>query len=187
MHRAWHRHDIDEETITRSQERLAEMKLYEYSHRGEAANRVGAIGEIVFERWLEHHGVRFEWLADTHYDYRVAGSTVEVKTKDRTVPPRWNYEASVPEYNLEHQQADWYAFISLVRTASGRDIRDYQVAYIAGISRSEEYHQIAVRRDAGELDSSNGTRFWTACWNVRHDALGEPAAALAAWAKAASE
>ena len=106
------------------------MKIYELSHRGRGWQTASArIGEVVFERWLEHHGVRFDWLPNTQYDYRIAEETVEVKTKDRTVKPLPGYDASVPDYNVNHQRPDWYAFLSLLRTGSDGALRDYRRAY----------------------------------------------------------
>jgi hypothetical protein len=176
-----HYHDIDDESLRRAEERLSGMKIYELSHRREAANRVGALGEVVFERWLEANDIHYTWLADTRFDYRIAGQTVEVKTKDRSVRPLARYEASVPDYNVQHQSPDWYAFLSLVRERSDGTLRDYRRAYLVGISRAADYHAIAERRETGEVDPRNGTRFWTACWNVSHVNLGSPSAVARYW------
>lgn len=178
-------HEINDGTRQRATERVSEMRIYDLSHRMEAGNIVGALGEVVFERWLEHHGVRFDWLADTQYDYRISGETVEVKTKDRTVKPLPHYEASVPDYNVEHQRPDWYAFLSLQRKRGTAGLSAYRWAYIVGIIRATEYHALAVRRETGEIDPDNGTQFWTACWNVPHSKLGSAGDALKIWEEAA--
>lgn len=177
-------HEIDDETRKRAAERLSAMRVYNLSHRGVAGNIVGALGEVVLERWLERQDIAFEWLADTHYDYRIAGETVEVKTKDRTVRPLPRYEASVPDYNVEHQRPDWYAFLSLQRQRGTGGLSAYRWAYLVGISRAVDYHAAATRWDTDEIDPDNGTQFWTACWNVRHSRLGSADEARTAWKEA---
>ena len=176
-----HVHHIDDATRARASRRLAEMDVYAGSHRGPAANLVGALGEIAFELWLERHGVSYEWLADTRYDYRVGSRhiTVEVKTKDRTRRPRPEYEASVPDYNVEHQRPDWYAFFSLLRAQGTAD--GFTDAYYVGALPADAYHRIATFMREGQVDPRNGTRFWTACWNVELGRLMNPEAAVVHW------
>ena len=177
-----HVHRIDHATRERASKRRALMDVYVGSHRGAAANLVGALGEIAFELWLEVHGISYEWVADTRYDYRVGPRkiTVEVKTKDRTVRPLPEYEASVPDYNAEHQRPDWYAFFSLLRAPGSTD--EYTDAYYVGALHAAAYRRIATFRRAGELDPRNGTRFWTACWNVQLRWLMDPEAVIGQWA-----
>lgn len=86
-------------------------------HRKEDANEVGCIGEVVIEKWLQEHSVDFESrLKVTSHDYLLNGSLrLEVKTKDRTVPTKINYECTLPNYNHEHQYAHYFIFVSLMR------------------------------------------------------------------------
>jgi len=105
--------------------RAKEVGILEGSHRKEAANLVGSIGEIVFKSCMEQHGVTVQDLTDrTDMDFRLNGRfTVDVKTKDRTVFPKADYDNSIPLYNHKHQRPDYFFFISLVRDSKA-DVND---------------------------------------------------------------
>jgi hypothetical protein len=93
---------------------------------------------------------------------------IEVKTKDRTVAPRANFECSVPAYVVEHQQADFFVFVSLERDRADATVglRRFVRAHIVGVSSLGELRSKSVLRKAGERDV-NGTVFWTDCHNVK--------------------
>lgn len=93
-----------------AQERALAMPVYGMSHRKFAANQVGALGEVVFESFLEHHQIPFTPRYRTTEDLGILGDTIDVKTKDRTVYPRADYDCTVPLYNHEHQRPTRYAF-----------------------------------------------------------------------------
>lgn len=78
--------------------RAENLPVFENSHRGPHANLVGCIGEVVFERFLEHHGIDYvNVTGSTRRDYVVRGAiSLDVKTNDRTVAPRRSYENLVP-------------------------------------------------------------------------------------------
>ncbi len=111
------KHKLDIATIDAAMTRSAEVGVLKGSHRKEAANLVGSIGEIVFESCMKQHGIFVEDLTGrTDMDFRLQDRfTVDVKTKDRTVFPKAEYDNSVPLYNHEHQTPDYFFFISLVR------------------------------------------------------------------------
>ena len=96
-------------------ERAAATPVYAGSHRKEAANQVGALGELVFESLLTAHGIPFQARYQTTEDLEILGDTVEVKTKDRTARPQPGFGCSVPLYNHEHQRPSRYLFFSLLR------------------------------------------------------------------------
>lgn len=79
------------------------MPVYANSHRELEANLVGAIGEVVFERWLHTFEIPFDRTGTTQDDDRVGPAKwlVEVKTKDRTVRPQGDYAVSIPAYNAD--------------------------------------------------------------------------------------
>lgn len=166
----WARHDLAPETWELARARAGEMPVYEYSHREREANLVGAIGEVVFERWLRTYDIPFSRTGTTRDDYVVgpARLLVEVKTKDRTVRPRGEYAVSIPAYNADHQAPDWYVFSSLLRPKNER--QGYRSAFLLGGAAAGWYREHAELKHAGETDP-NGTTFWTDCWNVRIDAL----------------
>ena len=149
--------------------RANSTRVYDNSHRGQDANLVGALGECVFEHWLRTRSIPFEFIGVTTHDYVVGtrGLTLDVKTKDRTVRPRPSYEATIPAYNSEHQQPDWYVFVSLYRTApASAGIWRYTSAFIVGAYPGPAFHTEAKLWHAGEVDPANGTKFWTDCYNL---------------------
>jgi hypothetical protein len=91
-----------------------------------------------------------------------------VKTKDRTVYPRPDYDNSVPIYNHDHQRPDYYYFVSLVRDAgtATNDPRRFKAACILGAIDQGRLNRKATRWEAGQTDPRNCTTFWTACLNV---------------------
>lgn len=147
---------------------IASRPVYRGSHRGEAANEVGCLGEAVVIRVLtEECGVPVEPVFDTTHDLEFAdGTTAEVKTKDRTVAPRPEYDCSVPDYVADHQNADYYLFVSLQRDKGADDgLERFHTAHLVGVGSP---HLVARRgrlMEAGTTDT-NGTTFWTACRNI---------------------
>jgi len=150
--------------------RVAELPIFNNSHRKQAANIVGCLGEIVVEEWLKAESVKFkpELTATTH-DYRLIDtSTFDVKTKDRTVAPRPDYDCSIPLYNHAHQQPDYYVFVSLQRNKSNtsKTASRYHTAWILGGMTQELLDERGKVWKKGETDPANGTKFWTDCKNV---------------------
>lgn len=165
---------LSEDIISRAEQRAKSLPIFDNSHRAHEANLVGCIGEVVFEMFLDHHKVSYQddtW--STEHDYVVAGKySVDVKTKDRTVFPRADFDNSVPLYNHEHQRPDYYYFVSLVRDARipANDPKRFTTACILGAIDQAGLEQRASRWEAGQTDPRNGTTFWTACLNVAmHD------------------
>lgn len=143
--------------------------IYKNSHRKENANQVGFLGEIVFEDFLETAGIEFSKDKKTTHDYSIRDDIkVELKTKDRTVMPKLNFDNSVPLYNHVHQQPDFYYFISLERQKSqiSNDIRRFKYAYILGGTDRKTLHEKGIIWKEGDVDPSNGTKFWTSCINI---------------------
>ncbi len=151
--------------------RARSLPIFDYSHREFDANLVGCIGELVFETFLTYHQIQFQdSRQSTERDYIVGRSlTVDVKTKDRTVPPRKDFDNSVPLYNHEHQRPHYYYFVSLQRdrAADTSDPGRFTAAYLLGGIDLPRLDVVGVRWNAGQIDPANGTRFWTACLNVR--------------------
>ena len=160
---------LSPELIQAARERAEELPVYEYSHRQKEANLVGCIGEVAFECFLHHFGVEFEdHRHGTEHDYVVGGYTVDVKTKDRTVNPRIEFDNSVPLYNHEHQRPDYYYFVSLLRSPSAGHSRAerFTAANLVGGIDLGTLDSQGTKWGEGQTDPSNGTMFWTACMNV---------------------
>lgn len=166
---------LEDRHYLEAERRVSSSQVYVGSHRGEAANQVGFLGEVVFEEFLKYKAIEFvDMRTETTHDYLISKSlTVDVKTKDRTVPPRGYFDNSVPLYNHEHQRPDYYYFISLLRSSkeSSSDIKRFKNAYLLGGMSIAALESQGKHWEAGETDPSNGTTFWTACINVNMDAL----------------
>lgn len=163
-------------------ELCAHRPVYARSHRGAPANVVGALGEVLAIEFLTGGGLPLEHDDVTTHDLRFpSGETLEIKTKDRTVAPLPHYECSVPLYNHDHQQPDYYFFISLQRprdTVTG--INAFHTAYLCGAASRRQVAR-ARTRHTGETDPTNGTRFWTACQNLPIHDLVPAHTALNRW------
>lgn len=154
-----------------SSKQAKELPVFEGSHRGLDANYVGCIGEILVANYLRKNGVKVnDDREKTTHDFSTGPNerTVDVKTKDRTVVPKIDYDNSVPLYNHEHQRPEFYYFVSLYRPARSAksDIYRFERAFILGGISIEELDNKGVRWKEGQVDPSNGTKFWTACINV---------------------
>lgn len=150
----------------------ADRPVYNNSHRKEAANIVGCLGEIVVERVLEENEVPFKPVYTYTHDLVFPdGKTMEIKTKDRTVRPRPDYDCTIPLESMARQTATMFTFVSLYRPEKrdkGVKARpeDYTDAYVVGVIGRGKFDRLKKRWDKDSVDPSNGTRFWTDCYNV---------------------
>lgn len=166
----WNKVAITSDIMEMATQRAKTLPIFDNSHRKLEANIIGCIGEILFEQFLKADGVHFEDMRDnTDMDYIVNNRyTFDVKTKDRTVPPREFYECSVPLYNHNHQKPNYYYFISLERDkgCEQSDINRFKNAYLLGGIDQKNLHAKGKQWNKDEVDTRNGTRFWTDCLNV---------------------
>jgi hypothetical protein len=143
------------------------MPILKGSHRGKAANEVGCLGEILIEELLLALKVPYEFIGATSHDLKVNGELWEVKTKDRTVVPQDFYDCSVPLYNHEHQNVDKYVFVSLLREGDqSLGVKRFPIAFVLGVASRQKLFENGRVWQAGEVDPSNGTKFWTDCVNL---------------------
>lgn len=178
--------DLNEDIWSKADYLSRQLPIYEKSHRGLQANQVGVIGEIIAEMFFKQYGIGFIETKNTQHDYQfLSGRTIDIKTKDRTVSPRLNFDCSVPLYNHEHQQPDYYLFISLQRSRSdnSEEIRRYKKAYILGALNRDILHSRGKVWQGGQTDPANGTKFWTSCINVNAKQLIGLGKAIQSWRK----
>ena len=174
--------DLTGDHHRRALELCATHPVYAGSHRGEAANEVGFLGEIVVQDYLAAAGVPYRAEFTTRHDLVVIGSgRLEVKTKDRTVSPRPDFDCSVPLYNHDHQDVAYWIFVSLLRDKRRHGIERFVAAYIVGACNREMLAEHGVEWRAGETDSRNGTTFWTDCRNIEIRHLRSMQSSTAAW------
>ena len=177
---------ITEDMHIKAEVLASNMPAYKLSYRGAEANPVGCLGETVAEEWLKRNGIVFyDERNETTHDYRLADRnlTFDVKTKDRTVPLRPNYECTVPLYNHDHQQPTYYLFISLQRDKSNKtdDIRRFHTAYIAGGLNQEQLKSRSRFYPEGVTDPSNDMTIKLSCLNTYASQVESPAVVIERW------
>lgn len=124
------------------------------------------MGELVAIRYLTAAGFEVHDDPTYNHDLIVAGRTVDVKTKERTVAPQPHYDCTVPDYNREFQQPEVYLFVSLLTDGTdgcGRFVRSWVLGSIAAV----KFDQIAERWTPQQTDLTNGWRPTIACRNVK--------------------
>lgn len=148
--------DITEDMITRARIKAEEMGELRNSIRRGAGNLAGFLGEeVVLAAWNGS-----ESCNTFQHDVTFDGTTFEIKTKDRTVPPRLSYEASVANYNAR-QDADFYVFVSLLRRENV-----YVKGWVCGIIAKRDYETMATFLRKGDIDPSNGWVVSADCFNL---------------------
>lgn len=156
--------------------RASQLPVYEMSIRGDAANQVGCLGELVGMEHLRRCGVEFEEVFVREYDVLFNNRhTLEFKTKERTVVPQPHYDCSAPFYNHELQRPDYYLFISLLSTNSrSSDISRFTKAYILGSIDRETFDRKALLWTKDQIDTSNGWKPTKDVYNVLVSDLQPP-------------
>lgn len=161
---------ISEKIYVEAQKRADILPIFDYSHRAKEANQIGCLGEVIAEYWMNINEIKYTpQLEKTTHDYIINDNlTIDVKTKDRTVVPKIDYDNTAPLYNHNHQKPDYFLFISLKRDKNNNslDIRRFTEAYIVGSISYKELDLIGIPFLKGEKDWRNGTKFWTDCLNV---------------------
>lgn len=136
-------------------------RLNQFSVRGLAGAQVGKLGELVAYEYMREGNVEFRVVDCTEYDaiFKHLGRefTLEIKTKERRVEPREDYECSAFAYNQDHQKPDFYLFISLLsdKTKGKEDINRFTYAYILGTMSGTEFDLHARDLSTSYLDPTN--------------------------------
>ena len=155
----------------RALSQIRRLPVFAGSHRKQQANEVGVLGEVVLEEFFQDHHLNYQDARTcTTHDYVMeSGTTVDVKTKERTVRPKSDYDNSIPLYNHTHQRPDFFYFVSLMRTPdrTTKGVRRFVEAHILGGIAWDQGETLGTRWQAGEVDPANGTQFWTDCLNIR--------------------
>lgn len=149
------------------------------SMRGARGNEVGAMGELVAGRYLAAAGIGFVEDSTIDHDLLVAGLTVDVKTKERTVAPLPHYECTVADYNHAVQQPDAYLFVSLLG-GPGEGCGRFTRGWILGSMLRTTFEREASSWTPAMVDLDNGWRPTIPCRNVRVEQLSPPKANVGA-------
>jgi len=143
------------------------------SMRGAEGNEVGAMGELVAMRYLDMVGVMYLDEGKVNHDLRTVHGTMDVKTKERTVEPRANYDCTVPDYAGDAQKPEWYLFVSLLSDKSA-GVNRFKRGWVLGTIRREAFYEVASEWKPENVDVSNGWKPTIKCWNVPVSALRAP-------------
>lgn len=156
-----------------AQERADALPELRRSMRGRQGNEVGCMGEVVAMRYLESVWVPYIDAPEFNHDLHTLYGTVDVKTKERTVPPQPHYDCTVPDYVKGHQLPDIYLFVSLLSDKSAGCTRFVRAWVLGTISRSR-FEETAVLWNPTTTDASNNWTPTLACWNVPVSSLRKP-------------
>ena len=144
--------NITESAIARAKGRADKLPLLNNSIRKGEGSLVAYIGEEVAKHVLNAE------IKDTYdYDLVYNKTKVDVKTKERTVPPKLYYECSVADFNTK-QDCDEYAFVSVLNNLK-------QAWYLGKISKADFYKNATFHKK-GEVDPDNNFTFKADCYNI---------------------
>lgn len=153
---------IVEEMVVLAKRRAERVPYLNNSIRKQKGKVIGCLGEIAVNYLLGG-----DLVSDVSMDYDIVyrGLKLEVKTKETTVIPQYNYEASVSDNNIS-QNCDVYVFC--------RILNDYSLGYLCGMMRREDFVNRSRYLTKGMIDGSNGFPVKGNCWNMYHYELIMP-------------
>lgn len=170
--------EVDDWTVGAAQARIhrwPESHDPEGAFRPHEGRKVGALGEVVALRYLAQLPHVANDCGMVNHDIEVGGVTIDVKTKERTVNPRPDYECTVAAYLREVQHPDFYLFVTVVSDRSRGDGWDRFVrGWVHGTIRSDEFWGYAKYWGEGDVDPSNGWVCKESCWSVPSALLRPP-------------
>jgi hypothetical protein len=121
-------------------------------------NVAGFIGENLVCGYYTGLGLPVSQANTYDYDLVIGKTTVDVKTKRRTVPPMPHYNATVAAANIA-QQCQVYMFVSI--------LTDFSKGWLCGWEIKEKFFKAATPARKGDIDpSGNGWRFKADCYNL---------------------
>ena len=134
------------------------------SIRGGDGAFIGSIGTAIVADYYGGSVVDSEQWTVAAYDMVIDGDKIEVKTKQRSVPPKHYYEASVTTQSLHVLDPDYFIFVSLL---------NLDKAFIMGPIEVIEFYDKATRLSAGDIDPSNNYVVRKDCLNIAYSELGD--------------
>jgi hypothetical protein len=138
--------------------KAAEMGSLNNSIRQGKGNLVGFLGEEIAKKVLDAQ-------SENTYQHDLImedGTVIEVKTKDRTVDPRLDFNVTVANFNTK-QKTDFYCFVSVKR-----DNDVYTHGHVLGIIEKTDFFKKAKFYKKGELEPDSNPPFYfrADCYNI---------------------
>lgn len=168
---------VDDWLRQRAEQRIKDWPLghdVTKAFRAVEGREVGAMGELVALRYLS----RMPWevwdVGTINHDLLVDSLRVEVKTKERTVPPRPNFDCSVAAYLHGKQAPDRYLFVSLLGNPARSGVARFTRAWVLGTIEGDRFWQSAERWVKGQHEASNTWTCSEDCYSVKASALDSP-------------
>ena len=131
------------------------------------------MGELVAMRYLDMLKVPYRDEGKVNHDLWTVTGTIDVKTKERTVPPEMHYDCTVPDYVGRAQKPDWYLFVSLLSDGT-EGCKRFKRGWVLGTISRKEFYEQATTWKPGTPDLSNGWSATIVCRNVPVSALRPP-------------
>jgi len=143
---------IDDYYRTVAKENSSTKAYNRHSIKKGEGNELGLLGEICYLKLLEciYPSDIIVYQPNFEYDITIDTAKVDVKSKERNVPPRGFYAASVAAY--KQQDCDLYAFTSITVDKQTNKYTDF---YYLGHMSKQEYFERATFMKEGEPDGNN--------------------------------
>ena len=148
-----HHISLDVETVVTATRRAYELGQLHNSITKGGGNLAGFVGEEMVKSFFPN--ISHENTYD--YDLRLAGATMDVKTKRTTVAPKPHYECSVAAYNTK-QDTDVYVFC--------RVRNNYAEGWVLGFYPKDLYYDDATFMEKGQIDPDNNFTVKADCYNL---------------------
>ena len=162
---------ITEEILLEAEKRTEDIPILKDSIRGKDANLIGSIGEVIFEKFIQEHGLSLEKETGEqekyNHDYVIEGKfTVDVKTKERSVVPKSHYDCTVAQKTLDHQKPDFFYFISLLKKKDVLLEAKFTEGFMLGATDELTLYRKGDVWKEGEVDARNGKRIRVDCQSI---------------------
>jgi len=159
---------ISHHILSQATQKASELPLLKNSIRNGEGSVVAFIGEhiacLALDGLIKNtydydliYGIKndfYKWILNEN---DVSRRTVDVKTKERTVPPRPYYNCTVADFNTS-QKCDEYAFVSV-----HKNLRDSW--YLGKISKNDFYAKASFSKK-GDPETSR-FKFRADCYNIK--------------------
>jgi hypothetical protein len=173
------KHKLNAEDYELAIARVDRSRLNKYSYLGEEGQFKGALGEIVFERWLQRLNVNFTYVNNTMFDYEIhfknGSVTADVKTKARNFELKPWFDGSIPDYVSAHQNYDFAVFVSLLIERDPLAPFPFSIAQIGGLADKDLLIEKGYPQTAGvDGFGPDGNKCKFDCRNIRFRDMIDP-------------